>query len=90
MSLAAFNTPHDYIFDFILHLKPFLFAQILSQLSHCPHTLLNVSLFIVFLHTIVRQMDESIINIIQRKLVSTETKIALVIKPDFRWVKILN
>lgn len=90
MAFAAFDAPHHDIFYFPLNLQPFLLPQILGQLPHRPHAFLDVSFLVVLLHTVVGEVDESVVDVIQRELVSTKSDIAFIVKPNFGWVEILD
>ena len=90
MAFTTFNTPDHNVLNFLLSFQPFVRTHVFSQFLHRPHTFLNISLFVVLLHTIVCQMDMPVVNVVEREVISAKSRIALIIKPYFGRVEILD
>lgn len=89
-SLTTFNAPHNDTFHFVLQDLPFLDANVFDEGLHFPHALVDNCFFVVFLDRVVGEMDEFIVNIVERIVVTTKSKVAFIVKPDNWRIKILD
>lgn len=88
--LTAFNTPDYNILNLLFYFGPIFLPDMLSESSHLPHTILNLAFLVMFLYRIICQMNKPILNIIQWKIIHTESEIAFVIKIYLGRTVILN
>lgn len=88
--LTTFYAPDNDIFYFFQNLIPFLLTNFLYKPSHFPYTLFDWLLFVLLLNMVVSQMNESVLDIVQRIVIHTKSQIALIIKVDFWRIVVLN
>ena len=89
-TFTSLDTPNNNIFNFFLNNFPLFFSNKLTKSLHIPHTLINNSSFMIFLNRIIRQMHKFIMNIVKTIVITTKSKITLLIKPYYRRIVILD
>jgi hypothetical protein len=89
-SLTTLNRPHNNVLYFLNNLFPSLLANKGNKLTFLPHTFINNEILVVLLNGVVRQMLKSVMNVVQRVIISAESNVTLVIKPNFGRIVILN
>ena len=82
--LTSFNTPNYNIFNLFLYDLPFILSNKLAKSLHIPHGIFDSGSFMMFLDGVVGKVHEFIVNIVQIKLVTAKSDIALLIKP-YNW-----
>lgn len=93
-SLTALNTPHNNISDFLLDCFPPILANVLSKLTHRPHVSWNLSLLakfmVVLLDRVIREVDISVVDVLETVELGAEPDVALFVEPYFGRVEVLN
>lgn len=89
-SLTSPYTPHNNIIQPISEDLPSIPSNILNKIVNFPHTLFNIALFVVLLDTVVGEVDVTIVDVIERKIICAETDVTILVHPDFGRAEILD
>lgn len=87
---TSLDTPYNNILNFLLNNSPFLLPNILTKSFHIPHSVIKHSCFMVLLDWVVSQMHKFVMNIVKTIIITTKSKVALFIEPDYRRIVVLN